>query len=164
MRRSLFILLALVVSCAALCSTAYRLVGHFSAQHLARTTDDLDWLRVEFRLGDAEMARIRQLHEGYLPTCRGYCDRIAGKQQELQAALDRATNITGAVEATLADIATLRAQCQAAMLRHFTEVSRVMPPEQGRRYLAEMRRLTLGLHEQVEDRMSGEALGAHGHR
>jgi hypothetical protein len=164
MRRSLLLAVALVVASAALCFAAYRLAGHFSARHLARTTDDLDWLRVEFRLRDAELARIRQLHEGYLPTCRGFCDRIAAKQRELQAALDRGTNVTSAVELTLADIATLRAQCQAAMLRHFAEVSRVMPPEQGRRYLTEVQRLTLGFHEQVENRMSGEALGPHGHR
>ena len=31
------------------------------------------------------------------------------------------------------------------MLRHFHRVSETMPPEQGRRYLAEMRRLTLDL-------------------
>jgi len=40
------------------------------------------------------------------------------------------------------------------MLQHFTEVSQTMPPEQGRRYLAEMQRLTLGLHEQTEPSMS----------
>jgi hypothetical protein len=43
------------------------------------------------------------------------------------------------------------------MLQHFTEVSQTMPPEQGRRYLAEMQRLTLGLHEQTETSMSGSA-------
>ncbi len=40
------------------------------------------------------------------------------------------------------------------MLAHFYEVSQAMPPEQGRRYLAEMQRLTLGFHEQIENTMS----------
>ena len=31
---------------------------------------------------------------------------------------------------------------------------KVMPPEQGKRYLAEMQRLTLGAHEQIEQSMS----------
>ena len=49
------------------------------------------------------------------------------------------------------------------MLQHFTEVSQTMPPEQGRRYLAEMQRLTLGLHEQTESSMSGPMDHEHHH-
>lgn len=30
----------------------------------------------------------------------------------------------------------MRSECQAEMLKHFFEVSRAMPPEQGKRYLA----------------------------
>jgi hypothetical protein len=45
------------------------------------------------------------------------------------------------------------------MLDHFAAVSRAMPAEQGKRYLAEMQQLTLGAHEQTEHSMSGD----HGH-
>jgi hypothetical protein len=38
-----------------------------------------------------------------------------------------------------------------------------MPPEAGRRYLAEMQRLTLGFHEQTESSMSGAAGHEHHH-
>ena len=72
------------------------------------------------------------------------------------AALATATNVSPDIDQKLADIAGLRAQCQAAMLRHFVDVSRVMPPEQGRRYLVRMEQLTLGAHEQIEQRMSRE--------
>jgi hypothetical protein len=163
MRRSLLILFAGVVASAVLCFGVYRLTGHWCAEHLVRSTDDLDWLRMEFRLGDAEIARIRELHDGYLPQCQDFCDRIAAKKGEVAEALGTGTNITAAVEQKLTEVATLRVQCQVAMLRHFVEVSRMMPPEQGRRYLAEMRRLTLGSHEQMEQRMSGDAPPAHGH-
>ena len=37
------------------------------------------------------------------------------------------------------------------------------PPEQGRRYLAEMQRLTLGFHEQIEQSMSQSPAHEHGH-
>ena len=57
----------------------------------------------------------------------------------------------------------LRTKCQSEMVTHFEEVSRAMPPEQGQRYLAEMKRLTLGAHEQVEQSMSGTNHDAHGH-
>jgi hypothetical protein len=49
------------------------------------------------------------------------------------------------------------------MLAHFFEVSRAMPAEQGRRYLAEMQRLTLGFHEQIENTMSGGTSSPHVH-
>ncbi len=40
------------------------------------------------------------------------------------------------------------------MLRHFIAVSQDMPPEEGRRYLAEMEKITLGSHEEIEQSMS----------
>ena len=130
------------------------------ARHVAGT-DDLAWLRHEFRLSDSEMQRIRLLHEGYLPKCRELCERIAAKRSEVEAAVAGHTNASLA-EQKLVELGTLRAQCQAQMLRHFEEVSRAMPPEQGRRYLAEMQRLTLGFHERFESSM-GEVHSEHRH-
>src|SRR5512137_2269070 len=163
MRRSLLILLAMLLAGAAIAGASYLLGWRICARQLGGSGDDLAWLRREFRLSDAEMQRIRQLHEGYLPKCRENCARIAAKKQELQAALDNAQGMTPEAQQKLAEVATLRAECQANMLRHFYEVSRAMPPEQGRRYLAEMQRLTLGFHEQIENTMSGDTSSPHGH-
>jgi hypothetical protein len=115
-------------------------------------------------LNDAELARVRQLHDGYLPICREFCERIDARKRELQALLASPANANATVEQKLIEVGTVRAQCQAAMLQHFREVSQVMPPEQGRRYLAEMQRLTLGFHEQIERTMSPAATDPHGHR
>lgn len=163
MRRSLLILLAMVLAGAAIAGASYLLGCRICARQLAGSGDDLAWLRREFRLSDAEMQRIRQLHEGYLPKCRENCARIAAKKKELQAALDRAQGMTPEAQLKLAEVAALRAQCQANMLGHFYKVSQAMPPEQGRRYLAEMQRLTLGFHEQIENTMSPDTSSPHGH-
>ena len=155
MNRSLVILLGALVLGVALFGGSY-----FAGQRACRMTrsaDDLSWLRDEYQLSDAELARIQKLHEGYLPKCAEMCDKIAAKKSELETALNGSTNVNAAAQQKLAELATLRAQCQAQMLQHFTEVSQTMPPEQGRRYLAEMQRLTLGLHEQTESSMSGSA-------
>jgi hypothetical protein len=48
------------------------------------------------------------------------------------------------------------------MLRHFIAVSQAMPPEQGQRYLAEMKQLTLGTNELMEQSMSDHAGHEHG--
>ena len=164
MRRPLLILLAMLLAGAAVFFSGQRLAAHWCANHMTRPTDDLAWLRLEFRLSDAELARVRQLHDGYLPRCRDFCERIDVRKRELQAVLASGTNAAAALEQTLIEVGTLRAQCQAAMLQHFRDVSQVMPPEQGRRYLAEMRRLTLGFHEQIEHTMSSGAPSPHGHR
>ena len=133
---------------------------------MANTADDLDWLRQEFRLTDVELARVRELHEGYLPECAEMCKQIAGKKRELEAAMSSATNrvdLREPIGTKLGELALLRAQCQLQMLQHFAEVSQAMPPEQGRRYLAEMQRITLGFHEQIEQSMSPSADHEHGH-
>jgi hypothetical protein len=164
MRRPLLILVVMLLAGAAAFFGGQQLVAYWCAKHMARPTDDLAWLRLEFRLNDAELARVRQLHDGYLPKCREFCERIDARKGELQALLASPTNSAAAVEQKLIEVGTVRAQCQAAMLQHFREVSQVMPPEQGRRYLAEMQRLTLGFHEQIERTMSPVASDPHGHR
>jgi len=163
MRRSLFILLALLLAGAAIVGSSYLLARRVCVHELAASGDDLAWLRREFHLSDAEMQRIRQLHEGYLPKCHENCARIAAKKRELQAELDKAQGMTPEARQKLTEVAGLRAQCQANMLAHFYEVSQAMPPEQGRRYLAEMQRLTLGFHEQIENTMSGGTSSPHAH-
>jgi hypothetical protein len=163
MRRSLFILLAMLLAGAAVFLAGQRLAAHWRLHLAARPAADLDWLRLEFRLGEAELARVRQLHDGYLPRCREYCERIERAKQELLGLLEAGTNAAAVIEHKLVEIGTVRAQCQAAMLEHFREVSQVMPPEQGRRYLAEMQRLTLGFHEEFEHTMSSSAASPHGH-
>ncbi len=163
MKRSPAILALALVGGIVLFAVSYLLAQRVCATRMAGNADDLDWLRQEFRLSDAEMARVRSLHEGYLPKCADMCRQIAVKKAELEAALSGATNVTSVAEKKLSELAALRAECQTQMLRHFVEVSQAMPPEQGRRYLAEMQRLTLGFHEQIEQSMSHSADHEHGH-
>ena len=155
MNRSLVILLGALALGAAVFTGSY-LVSQ-RACLVTRSADDLSWLRDEFHLGDAEMARVRQLHEGYMPQCAKMCALLAAKKGEVQAALAGGTNITAEAQKKLTELGELRAQCQAQMLQHFIIVSQAMPPEQGRRYLAEMKQLTLGSHEEIEQSMSDHA-------
>jgi Spy/CpxP family protein refolding chaperone len=160
-RPSFIVLLALVVG-AAVFAASYQLSHRLCAGKIT-ANDDLAWLRQEFQLGEAELARVRALHDGYLPRCAEMCRQIAAKKRDLEQVLARETNVNAAVEQKLSELGALRAQCQTEMLRHFAEVSQAMPPEQGRRYLAEMQRITLGTHEQIERSMSDSAGQAHGH-
>lgn len=166
MRRSLLVLVVMLLAGAAAFLGGWRLVDSWCVRHMGRPTDDLDWLRLEFRLNDAELARVRVLHEGYLPRCREFCERIDARKRELQAMLVSPTTATATatVAQKLTEIGTIRAECQAAMLQHFREVSQVMPSDQGRRYLAAMQERTLGFHEQLERTMVPAVTDPHGHR
>ncbi len=111
---------------------------------------ELAWLKHEFNLGDAEFKRISELHAGYLPQCKERCLRIDELNNKLTEVLTSATQVTPEIEKLLNERAQMRATCQAEMLKHFFEVSRTMPPEQGKRYLAWARDNTC-LREQAMD-------------
>jgi hypothetical protein len=163
MNRSLVILLGALALGAAIFAGAYYASQRATMMCCENPADDLSWLKSEFKLGEAEMARVRELHDGYLPQCGEICRKIAAAKRELAAIVGGGTNLTAEAQAKLGEIAALRAQCQSNMLTHFVAVSQAMPPEQGRRYLDEMKKLTLGEHEQVEQSMSGEPAHEHHH-
>jgi hypothetical protein len=157
MNRAAKVVLAGGAALALIAWAAYVGAMHLCARQMS--ADDLSWLKREFRLSDSEMQRVRQLHEGYLPTCREMCTKIAAKQSEVSEVLAKGQ----APDEKLAELATLRAQCQAQMLKHFREVSQAMPAEQGKRYLSEMQRLTLGFHQEIERSMGDMPAPGHGH-
>jgi len=163
MNRSLVILLGALALAAAVFAGSYFTAQRATVMCCTKPADDLSWLRDEFHLSDAEMTRIHELHEGYLPQCAGMCAQIAAKKSELESVLGNGTNITAEAQTKLNELAALRAKCQAQMLQHFVTVSQAMPPEQGRRYLAEMQQLTLGTNELMEQSMSGDTGHEHHH-
>ena len=165
MNRTLLLLLGALALGTAMFAGSYVAARHTTMACCAQP-DELGWLRVEFHLSDAELARIRALHEGYRPKCAAICAQIAAKKRELDAVLTQGlqgTNGTAGAQVKLNELAALRAQCQAQMLEHFVAVSQAMPPEPGRRYLAAMQQLTLGHHEQLEQTMSDAPGHEHHH-
>jgi hypothetical protein len=162
MKRPLAIVLAALTLGAAVFAGSYFVGKRAGVVCCDTSADNLSWLRDEFHLNDAEMARIRQLHEGYKPQCAKMCALIAAKGVEVQAALGGGTNVTAEAQKKLTELGELRGQCQAQMLRHFIAVSQAMPPDEGRRYLDEMKKITLGSHEEIEQSMSDHAGHEHG--
>ncbi len=152
-----------VLLCSALGFGAYLVSSQLSGLYLARSTDDLTWLQREFDIPEARMERIRELHQQYVSECSRRCVEIAERKSELHLLLEASDQDLSAVEEKLVEIGALRARCQVGMLRHFEFVSQAMPEDQARRYLQEMRRLTLGDHESIERSMSPDPTDAHAH-
>jgi hypothetical protein len=121
---------------------------------------ELAWLKKQFNLSDAEFARVSQLHGAYLPKCQERCRRIEEHNAKLQQLLAQTTTMTPEIQALLAARAKVRADCEAEMLQHFLEVSRTMPPEQGRRYLAWVQQQSSLLGQGMEQR---HQMGSRGH-
>ena|ERR1051326_870764 len=134
-RGALILIFGVVLGFCAYCG--FYLAGTASHRALLQSpTPELEWLKKEFSLPDAEFDRVVRLHDAYKIECADMCRRIDAKNAELKQLLATATALTPAIETNLAEAAQLRAQCQKNMLRHFLEVSRNMPPAQGKRYLA----------------------------
>jgi hypothetical protein len=87
----------------------------------AREGDAMEWLRVEFRLTDAQYAAITQLHAKYGVTCNEHCSRIMAAEKR---------------GAPRAEISALENECVRSMTEHFRAVAALMAPKQGERYLA----------------------------
>jgi len=133
-RGTTILLLGLLLAVGAF--TGFYYAGTASCRNLMREPQpELAWLKKEFNLSDAEFTRITELHEAYLPRCRERCQRIEEVNAKLQQQLAEAKAVTPEIQGLLAERAKMRADCEAEMLQHFLQVSRTMPPEQGRQYL-----------------------------
>jgi hypothetical protein len=130
---------------AALAAYAGLYYGCMASHHelLGNPKPELAWLKHEFNLSGPELARISHMHETYLPQCQGRCRIIKQQNEKLRQLLAQANTVSPEIKALLAERATTRAECEAAMLSHFLEISRAMPPEQGQRYLAWVEQRTL---------------------
>jgi len=100
--------------------------------------DQWTWLRREFDLSPAQLARIQALHEAYQPVCAGHCSRIMAAQARLAALTRAGRQDTSEYRATLDQWETVKHECNAATLQQLQAVSAVMNPAEGRRYLAMM--------------------------
>ena len=148
MRRGLLILgLGLVGAIVAYCCV-YLAGTTASRKWLRSEQPELAWLKHEFNVSDAEFSRISQLHQGYLPQCKERCRQIEELNRQLANAVSSTNQITPAIEKLIDERGRMRTQCQADMLKHFFEVSRTLPPDQGKRYLAWVQKQTC-LNEQV---------------
>jgi len=154
MKKGAFILLlGLVVSATAFAGFYY--FGTASCRRMMQQPQpELAWLKKEFHLSDAEFARVSQLHEAYLPQCAARCQRIGEQNSKLRELFTQATNMTAEIQGLLAERAKMRADCETEMMKHFLAVSRTMPREQGRRYLAWVEQQSF---------MSGQGMEQHHH-
>jgi len=117
--------------------------AYFVSYGIARCTfcrmpdasDPSSWLRQEFHLSDAEYAQVKKLEADYHPHCVVMCDQIMQSHRTLKNLILANGAVTPEIEAALQKDGAIQEEWRADMLRHFYEVSRAMPPAEGKRYL-----------------------------
>jgi hypothetical protein len=145
MNRSLVIVLGALVLGVALFGGSYVVSQRLCQVCVAPLPGSLDWVQQEFHPNTDQMVRIQKLHKDYLSQCTVMCRMVADKKREVAAALNGTTNLTPLAKAKLAELADCRSHCQSQMLQYFAAVSQNLPPDEGRRYLAQMQKFALGL-------------------
>src|SRR6266536_1538867 len=102
MKRTASILLIGLVAAALAFAGAIRLltVSHDSGAP-GQAVPELAWLKQEFKLSDAEFARIASLHSSYAPRCESMCKMIDQKSAEITHLLAQTNAITPEIEQRL---------------------------------------------------------------
>ncbi len=131
-RLSWFLVLIAVVAV-----TAYGATRFFYA-HSRTTEDQWTWLQREFRLTEAQLVRIKALHEEYQPVCADHCSRILAAREHLAALEQAGRKDTPDYLRTLDEWEAVKHECTEATFKHLQAVAAVMAPAEGRRYLGMM--------------------------
>jgi hypothetical protein len=117
----------------------YRAAVAPAERMLQESGGELEWLRREFALTDAQFAAVSKAHHEYAPVCEQMCARIAEANARAERLIRANRTVTPEVSAALEEIATVREECRAAMLGHIYAVAAHMTPEQGGRYVEMMK-------------------------
>jgi hypothetical protein len=118
--------------------TYYRCATAPTQAMLSGPDGEMEWLRDEYHLSDAQFSRIRQMHREYAPKCDLMCEKISKANAQLDQLIKASKTFTPEVDAALSECVTVQAECHRALLRHVYEVSAEMSPTDGARYLEMM--------------------------
>lgn len=105
-------------------------ITHFCLRPSSADTDEIAWMRTEFKLTDTEVAAIEKLHDDYHPVCMKHCAAIMQARTRLDAAAPSEK------PAAQTELVRLEAICRDATLAHLQRVAAAMPPVEGARFLA----------------------------
>jgi hypothetical protein len=132
-------LLFAIVGALAAAAITFCAINFFATRDLrqmaAAPNGELEWLRREFHLNDAQFQKIEDLQSAYTPVCNGMCERIMEANSKLDRLLPKNREVTPEVEAAIREVGTVQDDCRKQMLAHIYRVSAQMNPADGERYL-----------------------------
>jgi len=138
MKRSLLILLLAAVIAGAGYWIYYRCATAPSRTMLKESGGEMEWLRREYHLTDAQFTRIQQMHREYAPKCDLMCEQIAKANARLDQLILANKTYTPEVATAMKECLAVQGECRQALLAHVYAVSAEMPEADGARYLEMM--------------------------
>ncbi len=110
-----------------------------TAAMLFNPDGEMEWLKREYHLTDAQFARIRQLHREYAPKCELMCEKIASANGRLGQLIKANRTLTPEMDTALNECMVVQSECRRALFGHVYAVSTEMSPENGARYVEMMK-------------------------
>jgi len=156
MRRGLFILCGILV----LGILGYQAAFQFSYAKVGAMMEggqsELEWLRHEFDMSDAQFEEVRRLHSSHDEVCLAHCAEMDELNSRLLQLMREGTEVTPEIQSAIAESADLRQRCRSTTLEHVYRVSQVMSPEAGARYREMMtsRLVDAPWHQQMDPDMT----------
>jgi len=139
MKKNLLLLAAMLLLAAGGYCAYYHFATSEMSSMLGKSQGEMEWLRQEFQLTDAQFEKIDALHAAYRPQCDRMCEKVAESRIRLDHLIDANRSVTPEVESAFKEYALLEEQCRQAMLGHIYDVSAAMSPESGARYVQLMK-------------------------
>jgi hypothetical protein len=100
---------------------------------------ELEWLRREFHLNDAQYKAVVGLQTAYAPICDAMCQRIMEANSKVDRLVSENQEMTAELEAAIREAGIVQQDCRTQMLAHIYRVSAQMNPAEGQRYLRMMK-------------------------
>jgi len=130
-------LLILLLAAATACAGYWIYYRYVTAPERWMSTEangEMEWLRREYHLSDAQFTRIEEMHREYAPKCDLMCEKIAKANARLDQFILANKTETPEVEAAMRDCLAVQGECRQALLAHVYAVSAEMSPVDGTRY------------------------------
>ncbi|MDX2187287.1 MAG: hypothetical protein SFV32_10165 [Opitutaceae bacterium] len=134
--KNLLLTLGILAAVAALsCGLTFHFSGDQRLRRALQSGDAFEWMRVEFKLSDQQLARIKAIHAAYTVECEEHCRRIQEAADAKRLAMNEGAS-PESVAAAQARLEELRAACESAIAAHVRRCAAEMSGEDGKRYLA----------------------------
>lgn len=145
-RGQLILVIALVLgACTFFCSRYWLHDNRMTSampQERESLLPELEWIRHQLQLNEAQFEKVKSLHLAYRPKCQDLCMRAEAAETALkEVLLDPQKDATAALKSR----ANLQVECQQAMLAHVRETAACMTAEQAKQYLGTLLPHVLGL-------------------
>ncbi len=148
MKRAILVLL-IAIACGALAFFTMR------SQQIASThgvlldqLPELNWLKTELGLSDAEFEKVKNLHLTYRPRCVELCNQIHTAHRAMAALARKDKSMSPGLAAAITEHSRVAAECQKAMLEHVYQTASILSADKAKIYL--QRVLPHALHETPE--------------